>query len=133
MMQGNGINYEKCNTSKKIDKQKFFFVFFSLECCITINTTKIMSKPKKTIDFKLLDVDLERDYDNGGYFITGAQLEVSQLKALARYMSYAINRTEKQIERWENHLGNDGQVTYMERIKDLNNELKLFKEIAAIK
>jgi hypothetical protein len=39
MMPGNGINYEKCNTSKKIDKKKFFFVFFSLECCNTINTT----------------------------------------------------------------------------------------------
>jgi hypothetical protein len=33
MMPGNGINYEKCNSSKKIDKKKFFFVFFYLECC----------------------------------------------------------------------------------------------------
>jgi len=42
MMPGNGINYEKCNNSKKIDKKKFFFVFFSYQCCNTINTTKIM-------------------------------------------------------------------------------------------
>jgi hypothetical protein len=45
MMPGNGINYEKCNSRKKIVKKKFFFVFFSSECC----THKLIKKTMKNL------------------------------------------------------------------------------------
>lgn len=78
-------------------------------------------------------VHINPDYDYLTKEISGLELNKQQIEALARYMSYAILRTEKQLERWRNHPQDDGQVTYMERRKDLQNEIELFKEIAAIK
>jgi uncharacterized protein YifE (UPF0438 family) len=70
MMPGNGINYEKCNSSKKIVKKKFFFVFFYLECCkhklikktmksyITTQSIEVLFKVTPSVSLQLAYNDL---------------------------------------------------------------------------
>jgi len=56
-------------------------------------------------------------------------LTQEQLISISRYMTYAIDRTKKQLQRWENHPADMGQVQYIEKRKDLRAEINFFKEI----
>lgn len=64
--------------------------------------------------------------------IDSVVLTSEQLISISRYMTYAIDRTKKQLQRWENHPGDMGQVQYIEKRKDLRNEIKFFNEILAL-
>jgi hypothetical protein len=77
-------------------------------------------------DFKIIDFDIE--FNETYSRVSGASIGRTEINAIGRYMTYAINRTKKQIERWENHLQNEGQVTYIERIQNLNKELEIYQE-----
>lgn len=86
----------------------------------------------KTPEFKILDVDFERsnkiDADNA-YYISSVTLNSLEINSIARHLTYAINRTQKQIIRWEMHKQNEGQVHYHERISKLRQEIKLYQEL----
>lgn len=84
---------------------------------------------KTTFKFKHIDVD----FDFNSEQIIQATLTKSQLESIARYMSYAIERTKKQLQRWENHPTDTGQVTYINKRQQLKVEIEIFEEIAAIK
>jgi hypothetical protein len=69
MMPGNGINYEKCNSSKKIVKKKFFFVFFYLECCKHKLIKKTMKNSNKLEAICNKYCTIQHNYEN--YYIGG--------------------------------------------------------------
>ena len=78
------------------------------------------------LDFQYVDFDIE--FNEKYSKITGASIGEIGINGIGRYMTYAINRTKKQIDRWENHPQNEGQVKYKIRIENLEKELNIFKE-----
>ena len=81
--------------------------------------------------FNVLDPDFERTAN--GFELSGAYLSAKELKSIARYMTYAIDRTEKQLERWQNHPTDQGQAKYSEKRDELRKEIELFKDILKFK
>jgi hypothetical protein len=73
-------------------------------------------------------VDFDIQFNEKFQVVSSAKIGKFEINAIGRYMTYAIARTEKQIQRWIDHPQNEGQATYSARIRDLEKEIKIYKD-----
>jgi hypothetical protein len=118
MMPGNGINYEKCNTSKKIDKKKFFFVFLLLECCNTINTTKIMSNFKLQLQIQERELEVKTAAKKLMQDLINEDCSIDRANRMYKHSvdytkSYGMNKANRAMQ--------DGITLFINHLNTLNH------------
>ena len=118
MMQAWHFNYEKCNTSKKIDKKKFFFVFLLLECCNTINTTKIMSNFKLQLQIQERELEVKTAAKKLMQDLINEDCSIDRANRMYKHSvdytkSYGMNKANRAMQ--------DGITLFINHLNTLNH------------